>query len=687
MSNNLVIVESPAKAKTIEKFLGKNYKVLASIGHIRDLPKSKMGVDIEDNFEPKYINIRGKGDVIKLLKKEAKKADRVFLATDPDREGEAIAWHLSYILGIDEKEPCRVTFHEITKEAVKNAVKNPKTIDLNLVDAQQARRVLDRLVGYTISPILWRKVKKGLSAGRVQSVATRLICDREKEIQAFDSKEYWKIQLAGHKENDKTIFNMEFHAKNGEKVELSNEVETDAIVDALKTLDCEVSKVDKREKKRHPSLPFITSTLQQEASNRYGFTTKKTMMLAQQLYEGINIKGRGTVGLITYMRTDSTRISDVAKEGCLAYIEEQYGPEYLNASEKKVKNAKSAQDAHEAIRPTYVELSPEEIVDNLSKDQYKLYELIWMRFVAAFMASATYESYSVETRMGEYQFKLSGSKLIFDGFLKVYHIGKQADRLIPELVVGEKIVVEDYEKSQHFTQPPARYTEASLVKEMEDKGIGRPSTYAPTITTILSRGYVEKEKKSLKPTELGFIIYEIMNDYFNSIVEVAFTANMEKQFDHVEEGEQDWKEIIKEFYEPFDEMVKKADEAIEKVDLTEETDIPCEKCGEMMLIRHGRYGKFLACSNYPECSNTKPILKKIGVKCPSCEDGDIIERKTKKLKLFYGCSEFPNCHFVSWDLPIDKKCPKCDDILVHKKTKKKEFIKCHNPTCDYTEEI
>jgi len=687
MSNNLVIVESPAKAKTIEKFLGKNYKVLASIGHIRDLPKSKMGVDIEDNFEPKYINIRGKGDVIKQLKKEAKKADRVYLATDPDREGEAIAWHLSYILGIDEKEPCRVVFHEITKEAVKNAVKNPKMIDLNLVDAQQARRVLDRLVGYTISPILWRKVKKGLSAGRVQSVATRLICDREKEIQAFDSKEYWKIQLVGHKENDKTMFNMEFSAKNGEKVELHNEAETDAVLNELKALDCKVSKVDKKEKRRHPALPFITSTLQQEASNRYGYTTKKTMMLAQQLYEGISIKGRGTVGLITYMRTDSTRISDVAKEGCLAYIEEKHGKEYVNATEKKVKNAKSAQDAHEAIRPTYVELSPEEIVDNLSKDQYKLYELIWMRFVASFMASAIYESYSVETLMGDYQFKLNGSKLIFDGFLKVYHIGQQADRLIPELEVGEKIAIEDYEKSQHFTQPPARYTEASLVKEMEDKGIGRPSTYAPTITTILSRGYVEKEKKSLKPTELGFIIYEIMNDYFNSIVEVAFTANMEKQFDHVEEGEQDWKEIIKEFYEPFDEMVKKADEAIEKVDLTEETDIPCEKCGEMMLIRHGRYGKFLACSNYPECSNTKPILKKIGVKCPSCENGEIIERKTKKLKLFYGCSEFPNCHFVSWDLPIDKKCPKCNDILVQKKTKKKEFIKCHNPNCDYTEEI
>ncbi|MBS7528387.1 type I DNA topoisomerase [Fusibacter paucivorans] len=685
MSYNLVIVESPAKAKTIEKFLGRNFKVLASIGHIRDLPKSKMGVDIEHDFEPNYINIRGKGDVIKELKKQAKKADRVYLATDPDREGEAIAWHLAYILGIDEQEQCRVTFHEITKDAVKNAVKNPMQIDLKLVDAQQARRVLDRLVGYSISPILWRKVKKGLSAGRVQSVATRLICDREKEIQAFISKEYWKIFANGHKTGDSNKLAMEFYGKPGDKMELENEAQTDAIIDSIKDAPCVVSKVEKKRKQRHPSLPFITSSLQQEASNRYGFTTKKTMMLAQQLYEGINIKGRGTTGLITYMRTDSTRISDIAKAGCLSYIEENLGPEYVNSTEKKVKNAKSAQDAHEAIRPTYVELSPEVVEANLSKDQYKLYELIWMRFVAAFMASAEYESYSVETTIGDYLFKLSGSKIVFDGFLKVYTIGKQADRIIPELEVGETINISEFEKTQHFTQPPARYTEASLVKEMEEKGIGRPSTYAPTITTILSRGYVEKEKKSLKPTELGFIIYEIMNDYFNTIVDIAFTANMEQQFDHVEEGTQSWKEIIRVFYAPFETMLKNADEAIEKVDLTEETDIPCEKCGKMMLIRHGRYGKFLACSNYPECDNTKPILKKIGVKCPSCENGDIIERKTKKLKLFYGCSEFPACHFVSWDLPIDKKCPKCGDILVKKKTKKKEFIKCHNPNCDYTE--
>jgi DNA topoisomerase-1 len=685
MSYNLVIVESPAKAKTIEKFLGRNFKVLASIGHIRDLPKSKMGVDIEHDFEPNYINIRGKGDVIKELKKQAKKADRVYLATDPDREGEAIAWHLAYILGIDAHEACRVTFHEITKDAVKNAVKNPKTIDLNLVDAQQARRVLDRLVGYSISPILWRKVKKGLSAGRVQSVATRLICDREKEIQAFISKEYWKLFANGHKTGDSTKLAMEFFGKANEKIELESEAQTDAIIDAVEGLPCVVSKVEKKRKQRHPAPPFITSSLQQEASNRYGFTTKKTMMLAQQLYEGINIKGRGTTGLITYMRTDSTRISDVAKASCLSYIEESLGSEYVNTTEKKVKNAKSAQDAHEAIRPTYVELSPEAVEADLTRDQFKLYELIWMRFVAAFMASAEYESYSVETTIGDYIFKLSGSKVVFEGFLKVYTIGKQADRIIPELEVGEKVSVREFEKTQHFTQPPARYTEASLVKEMEEKGIGRPSTYAPTITTILSRGYVEKEKKSLKPTELGFIIYEIMNDYFDTIVDIAFTANMEQQFDHVEEGTQPWKEIISSFYAPFDTMLKNADEAIEKVDLTEETDIPCEKCGKMMLIRHGRYGKFLACSNYPECDNTKPILKKIGVKCPSCANGDIIERKTKKLKVFYGCSEFPACNFVSWDMPIDKKCPKCGDILVKKKTKKKEFIKCHNPNCDYTE--
>ena len=684
MSYNLVIVESPAKAKTIEKFLGKNFKVVASIGHVRDLPKSKMGVNIEENFEPQYINIRGKGDLIKSLKTSAKKADRIFLATDPDREGEAIAWHLAYILGIPQDEECRVIFHEITKEAIKNAVKHPRAIDVNLVDAQQARRVLDRLVGYSISPILWRKVKKGLSAGRVQSVATKLICDREREIMDFQPKEFWKLELKTHTSLNEEL-ELEFYG-NKEKIELENEKQVDDIISLLNGEACSVVEVETKKKSRHPSPPFITSSLQQEASNRFGFSTKKTMMLAQQLYEGVSVKGYGTVGLITYMRTDSIRISDTARESGRAFIGESFGERYLGSEEKKNKVSKQAQDAHEAIRPTYVEISPNELETQLTKDQLKLYDLIWSRFVASLMASAEFEGLAVEAKIGDYRFRTTGSKLIFDGFLKVYTFSKQNDKILPAIKKGEELSVDAFEKSQHFTQPPSRFTEASLVKEMEEKGIGRPSTYAPTISTILSRGYVDKEKKNLRPTELGFIIDEIMGDFFEPIVDVTFTANMESQFDEIESGNIIWKSIIQSFYNSFEDLIKKADEAIEKVDLTEETDIPCEKCGKMMLIRHGRYGKFLACSNYPECDNTKPILKPLGIKCPLCENGDIIERKTKKLKIFYGCSEFPNCSFVSWDEPIDRKCPKCGDILIHKKTKKNESIKCHNSSCDYKEE-
>ncbi len=686
MSNILVIVESPAKAKTIEKFLGKNYKVVASIGHVRDLPKSTMGVDIENDFEPKYINIRGKGDLIKSLKAHAKKADKVYLATDPDREGEAIAWHLAYILGIDINEPCRVLFHEITKDAIKAAVKTPRAIDVKLVDAQQARRVLDRLVGYSISPILWRKVKKGLSAGRVQSVATRLICEREREITQFIPQEYWKLEATAFSQRHKEIFKMDFHGSLTEKIALENENQVDAIIKELADKTAQVTKVEKKKKLRNPHLPFITSSLQQEASNRFGFTTKKTMIIAQQLYEGITIKGQGTVGLITYMRTDSTRISEVARTACRAYIEEKYGTDQLSTEEKKGKVSKNAQDAHEAIRPTMVELAPNEIEGALTKDQLKLYDLIWSRYVSSQMASAVFESYSVEVAIGDYMFRATGSKLLFEGFLKIYQPGQQMDRLLPEFEEGETVKISALDPSQHFTQPPARFTEASLVKEMEEKGIGRPSTYAPTISTILSRGYVEKEKKSLKPTELGFIIDEIMTDYFSNIVDVAFTADMETKFDEIEEGDMQWKTSIRAFYGPFITMIEKADQEIEKVDLTEETDIDCEKCGKKMLIRHGRYGKFLACSDYPTCDNTKPILKKLGIKCPICEDGEIIERKSKKLKVFYGCSEFPKCTFVSWDMPIDKKCPKCGDLLVTKKTKKQEVIKCHSSTCDYVEQ-
>lgn len=686
MSYQLIIVESPAKAKTIEKFLGKKFKVIASVGHVRDLPKSTMGVDVENDFEPKYINIRGKGDTIKALRAAAKKADQVFLATDPDREGEAIAWHLAHILKLDLESACRVLFHEITKESVKAAVKEPRAIDLKLVDAQQARRILDRLVGYSISPILWRKVKKGLSAGRVQSVATKLICDREREIMRFIPEEYWKLEASANVVKDKTQIQLDFYGDDSGKIPLHKEDEVNGILNALENQLAKVSKVEKKKKYRHPAPCFITSSLQQEASNRYGFSTKKTMMLAQQLYEGIAIKGHGTVGLITYMRTDSTRISEVAKESLRNYISEQMGSEWLSTEEKKQKAKKNAQDAHEAIRPTYVELDPQTVHDALSKDQLRIYELIWSRFVASQMKSAEFESYSIEVSIGKFLFKASGSKMIFEGFLRVYSASKVADKLIPELNVGDALEILAFLPTQHFTQPPARFTEASFVKEMEDLGIGRPSTYVPTIGTILSRGYVEKEKKSLKPTELGFIIDEIMSDYFENIVDVDFTADMEKKFDSIEEGDVYWKETISSFYGPFIKLIEKADEAIEKVDLTEETDIPCEKCGKMMLIRHGRYGKFLACSNYPECNNTKPILKKLGIACPDCEAGEIVERKTKKLKVFYGCSDFPECRFVSWDEPIDQKCPKCGSILTHKKTKKKEFIKCHNASCDYKEE-
>lgn len=686
MSNILVIVESPAKAKTIEKFLGKNYKVVASIGHVRDLPKSTMGVDVESDFEPKYINIRGKGDLIKSLKSAAKKADKVYLATDPDREGEAIAWHLAYILGIDIHSPCRVTFHEITKDAIKAAVKTPRPIDVKLVDAQQARRILDRLVGYSISPILWRKVKKGLSAGRVQSVATKLICDREREIINFVPQEYWKLEAIGKVKNQNESLTLDFYGTPEGKMALSNKEEVDHLLKLLKNGDPIVSSVEKKKKQRHPNPPFITSSLQQEAANRYGFTTKKTMIIAQQLYEGIAIKGHGTVGLITYMRTDSTRISDSAKDSCRQYIEEKFGIDLLGTEEKKQKSAKNAQDAHEAIRPTMVEFSPVELESSLSKDQLKLYELIWARYVASQMASAEFEAHSIEVSLNGHLFKANGSKMLFEGFLRVYNSGQQIDRIIPDLAVGTEMIIDSFNPTQHFTQPPARFTEASLVKEMEDKGIGRPSTYAPTITTILSRGYVEKEKKSLKPTELGFIIDEIMHDYFDKIVEIEFTAQMETKFDRIEEGDEVWKQIIRDFYKPFVDMISIADQEIEKVDLTEETDIDCEKCGKKMLIRHGRYGKFLACSDYPACDNTKPILKKLDIKCPICEDGEIIERKSKKLKVFYGCSEFPKCSFVSWDMPIDKKCPKCGDILVVKKSKKQEIIKCHSSTCDYVEQ-
>jgi len=654
MGKYLVIVESPSKAKTIEKFLGKNYKVMASVGHVRDLPKSKMGIEIENDFEPKYITIRGKGQVVKELRKAAKKAERVFLATDPDREGEAIAWHLAFMLGIDKDEKCRVEFHEITKEAIRNAIKKPKKINMNLVDAQQARRILDRLVGYSISPILWNKVKKGLSAGRVQSVATKLIVDRENEINNFVSEEYWTISstlLNSKKES--SVYDLVL--KDNKKIEIKNEEEAQSIKKDLESEDFIVLSVDKKVKKRSPQAPFTTSSLQQEAANRYGFSTKKTMIIAQQLYEGISLKRNGTIGLITYMRTDSTRISNEAKESLDKFIVDNFSDKYLKTSSKK--------------------------------DQFKLYKLIWERFVASEMADALYDAITVKVRNGEYVLRTNGSKLKFDGFLKVYSYTNVKDKEIALVDVGEKLISKNIDLIQHFTQPPARYTEATLVKFMEENGIGRPSTYAPTISTIISRGYIEREKKALKPTELAYIINDIMTNYFESIVSIDFTAKLENNLDNIEKSDIEWKNIIREFYAPFKEMLEQADKELDKIDLTEETDIVCEKCGSFMNIKHGRYGKFLACSNYPECDNTKAILKEIGVKCPKCETGQVVERKTKKFKTFYGCNTFPECNFVSWNKPINKKCPICGSILVERKTKKINRIECSNKECKYTEEI
>lgn len=685
MSKYLVIVESPAKAKTIEKFLGKNYKVLASIGHIRDLPKSKLGVNIENDFNPEYINIRGKGPVIKDLKAAAKKAEKVFLATDPDREGEAIAWHLCHILNLDLHSDVRVTFHEITKDAITFAIKHPRSINVDLVDAQQARRVLDRLVGYSISPILWRKVKKGLSAGRVQSVSTKLICDREALINSFEPQEYWTVEGIFKHANSGKSLPAELSHINGKKTDLKSESEVKTVLSEIEGMLPTISDVTKKVKNRAPSPCFITSSLQQESSNRFGFSTSKTMMIAQQLYEGIAVPGKGTVGLITYMRTDSTRISDEAKNALKDFVQVNYGEEYLNDKTRKKLKAKSAQDAHEAIRPTYVDLVPESLETVLNKDQWKLYSLIWQRFVASEMSDAKFDSTTVDLAIGNCNFRISGVKLKFDGFLKVYSYTTISENLLPEISKDDDMKIESIIPEQHFTQPPARYTEASLVKEMEEKGIGRPSTYAPTISTIIERGYVEREKKSLKPTELGFIINEIMANYFTNIVDADFTAGMENKLDNVEEGSLEWKMIIRDFYDPFKDMLVQADSELEKLDFTEKTEIPCAKCGSFMNIKHGKYGKFLACSEYPTCDYTKAILNEIGLKCPICHEGEVVERKSKKFKTFYGCSLFPACNFVTWNRPIGRNCPDCGQALVEKITKKSHTIACSNKECKHKE--
>lgn len=681
MPKALVIVESPAKAKTIEKFLGKShYVVKASVGHIRDLPKSRLGVDIDNNFEPEYINIRGKGDVIKELRKEAKKSKRVYLATDPDREGEAISWHLTYILGMDVDSECRIEFNEITKDTIKKSIKNPRKINKDLVDAQQARRVLDRLLGYQISPILWQKVRRGLSAGRVQSVTTKIICDREKEIEDFIPVEYWTLDLISSKDGENITFS--FYGKNGEKIDLSTEEQVNEILEAIKDKKMDIVDIDTKKRKRSAVKPFTTSVLQQEAVNKLGFTTKKTMKIAQELYEGVDVSGEGTVGLISYIRTDSQRISDEAKAAVDGFIEEVYGDNYLFKGKKKAsKSKKNTQDAHEAIRPTSVMRQPDGIRDSLSNDQYKLYNLIWRRFVASQMSDAVYETLTIKANIEEYIFTATGSKQIFDGYTKVYNFSDREDRLLPDIKVADKLDIDKTEPIQHFTQPPARYTEASLVKTLEELGIGRPSTYAPTIATIFNRGYVEKEGAAIKPTELGTIVTEILEDNFEMLTDVDFTAKLEDRLDEIAEGDLEWKKVVEESYRTLESSIKEAIDKIEKINMDIETDEICDVCGANMVIKHGRFGKFMACKNYPECKNTKPIVEKIGVKCPKCKDGDVIIRKTKKGRQFYGCSNYPECDFVEWKRPTGENCKECGSYMVEKVTKKEKKDICSNSEC------
>lgn len=688
MADYLVIVESPAKAKTIGKYLGKKYIVKASMGHVRDLPKSQMGVDTENNYELKYITIRGKGPVLKELKSAAKKVKKVFLAADPDREGEAIAWHLAYSLDIDENSECRVVFNEITKQAIKDAFKSPRPINMDLVDAQQARRVLDRLVGYNISPILWKKVKKGLSAGRVQSVAVKLIIDREKEIQAFKPEEYWSIR--GLFKTDKETFEAKFYGIDHKKMELKSEEDVKNVLAKMKGNNFTIDSVKKKERRKNPVLPFTTSSLQQEAARKLNFRAKKTMMLAQQLYEGIDLGKEGTVGLITYMRTDSTRISDVAKEEAKNYIVENFGSEYVRNSERKVNNDKRTQDAHEAIRPTSVFKEPKLVKNYLSRDQFRLYKLIWERHVASQMAAAVMDTMTVDLSNEGVQFRATGSKLKFPGFMKVYIEGnddekKEEDKLLPHLEEGQVVVNEEITPNQHFTQPPPRYTEARLVKTMEELGIGRPSTYAPTLDTIQRRGYVALEDKRFVPTELGVITIDLISEFFHDILDVEFTAKMEKDLDSIEEGKQNWITVIDGFYKNFEKKVKIAEEEMKEVEIKDElAGEKCELCGHEMVYKMGRFGKFMACSNFPNCRNTKAIVKEIGVKCPSCHEGSIVERKSKKRRIFYGCNRYPDCEFVSWDKPISRRCPKCEHLLVEKKLKKGVQVQC--VSCDYKEE-
>ncbi len=685
MADYLVIVESPAKAKTIKKYLGKNYSVEASMGHVRDLPKSQLGIDVDNNYEPRYITIRGKGDLMTKLKKQAKAAKKVFLATDPDREGEAISWHLAATLGIDKKNTYRIAFNEITKNAVKNAVKSPREIDEKLVDAQQARRVLDRIVGYKISPLLWKKVKKGLSAGRVQSVATRLIVDREREIEAFIPKEYWTIEGEFSKQKPKAKFGAKFYGDNKGKIELKNEAQVNKILADIKDAQYVVSEVKQSVKSKSPAPPFITSTLQQEANRKLNFSSKRTMQAAQQLYEGVNVGGIGLVGLITYMRTDSLRISVEAQAAAAEFIKATYGNEYAPKSYRVFKTKKNAQDAHEAIRPSDVTITPDKIKESVKPDLYKLYKLIWERFVASQMENAVYDVTAADIMAKNYIFKANGSKIKFAGFTKLYT--ESTDETddqgkVPELTKGEIVDLIKLDENQKFTEPPARFTEASLIKTMEEDGIGRPSTYAPTISTILARGYIAKEKKSLYPTELGIIVTDLMIEHFNDIVDVDFTAKMEKQLDDVEAGSIDWVKIIDDFYKPFVNTLSKAEESIGSIEIKDEvSDVPCDKCGRMMVYKMGRFGKFLACPGFPECRNAKPIVKETGVNCPKC-GGKILVKKSKRGKEYYGCENNPKCDYMSWYKPVEEKCPKCGWPMMEKRSRGKVTLRCSNEECD-----
>lgn len=682
--NNLVIVESPAKAKTIEKFLGKGYAVRASNGHLRDLPKSKIGVDVDNNFEPQYTTIRGKAQLIKALKDEAKKSKKVYLATDPDREGEAISWHIANILGLDPAEVSRIEFNEITKDAVTSAIKNPRNIDMDRVDAQQARRVLDRLVGYKLSPLLWKKVKKGLSAGRVQSVAVKVIVDRENEIRNFKPEEFWTISALLKK--DKQEFEAKYYGVKGKKADLKTEADAQAVLDAVKGADFIIDKVKSGTRKKNALPPFTTSFLQQAASGKLGFTAKKTMMLAQMLYEGVPLKGGNTVGLITYMRTDSTRISGEAQAAALDYVKQTYGDEYAPEKPNVYRGRKNAQDAHEAIRPTYIENTPDSVKQYLTNDQYKLYKLIYTRFLASQMMPALFETLSYEIGANDHIFKASGSRILFKGHLAVYDSKTDDDdqKMLPKAEEGETLECLGVTPKQNFTQPPARYTEAALIKFLEERGIGRPSTYAPIISTIQDRAYVQKEAKSFVPTELGEIVTDLMAKNFSDIVDITFTADMEEKLDGVEQEGNDWKKVIGDFYGPFEKDLENGEKNIERIQLPEKvSDVICEKCGANMVYKTGRFGEFLACPNYPECKNTKPIVKQIDVPCPKCGGKVVIKRGGKSGKSFYGCENYPNCDFVSWDKPLEEKCPECGAYMVEAKFRYggKPYKKCSNPEC------